>query len=222
MRSGGCRGSGWRRRRGRATSRSRTPRGCSRRLWQIVDDRGADRERALVASGCSGLVCSGRRDRVGAAGLVGVRRRPASSGATWRAAFRVARLPPAGPAHLRLLLGAVAGGGDRRSPRRWPARGRRRGPARSLGGARRCSLVGLRLFGPSLDRLGPRLGCRRRAVPVEPAVAAAALGRRRVKRHVQPGERLLYEEGGFDLPGVPDPFQGGRFSGLLPDRRGSR
>ena len=42
----------------------------------------------------------------------------------------------------------------------------------------------------------------------------------RVKRHVKPGERLLYEEGGFDLPGVPDPFQGGRFSGLLPDRTG--
>ena len=42
----------------------------------------------------------------------------------------------------------------------------------------------------------------------------------RVKRHVQPGERLLYEEGGFGLPGVPDPFQGGRFSGLLPERTG--
>ena len=42
----------------------------------------------------------------------------------------------------------------------------------------------------------------------------------RVKRHVHPGERLLYEEGGFGLPGVPDPFQGGRFSGLLPERTG--
>ena len=42
----------------------------------------------------------------------------------------------------------------------------------------------------------------------------------RVRRYVQPGERLLYEEGGKDLPGVPDPFQGGRFSGLLPERTG--
>ncbi len=42
----------------------------------------------------------------------------------------------------------------------------------------------------------------------------------RVKRHVKPGERLLYEEGGKDLPGVPDPFQRGRFSGLLPERTG--
>ena len=42
----------------------------------------------------------------------------------------------------------------------------------------------------------------------------------RVRRHVKPGERLLYEEGGKDLPGVPDPFQRGRFSGLLPQRTG--
>ena len=42
----------------------------------------------------------------------------------------------------------------------------------------------------------------------------------RVKEHVKPGERLLYEEGGFDLPGVPDPFRRGRFSGLLPERTG--
>ena len=31
---------------------------------------------------------------------------------------------------------------------------------------------------------------------------------------------MLYEEGGFDLPGVPDPYQRGRFSGLLPERTG--
>jgi hypothetical protein len=42
----------------------------------------------------------------------------------------------------------------------------------------------------------------------------------RVRRYVQPGERLLYEEGGKDLPAVPDPFHHGRFSGLLPERTG--
>jgi hypothetical protein len=42
----------------------------------------------------------------------------------------------------------------------------------------------------------------------------------RVKRYVPPGERLLYEEGGFGIPGVPDPFAGGRFSGLLPWKLG--
>jgi hypothetical protein len=42
----------------------------------------------------------------------------------------------------------------------------------------------------------------------------------RVQRYLRPGERLLYEEGGKNLPGVPDPFQRGRFSGLLPSRTG--
>ena len=52
----------------------------------------------------------------------------------------------------------------------------------------------------------------------------------RVARHLKPGERLLYEEGGFgveikDERGVviqrlPDAFQGGRLSGILPERTG--
>jgi hypothetical protein len=42
----------------------------------------------------------------------------------------------------------------------------------------------------------------------------------RVKRHLQPGQRLLYEEGGKDLPGIRDPFEHGRFSGLLPELTG--
>jgi hypothetical protein len=42
----------------------------------------------------------------------------------------------------------------------------------------------------------------------------------RVKAHVAPGERLLYEESGIEIKGEPDPFQGGRFSGLLPERCG--
>ena len=42
----------------------------------------------------------------------------------------------------------------------------------------------------------------------------------RVKRYLQPGQRLLYEEGGMDLPGIRDPFHHGRFSGLLPGRTG--
>ncbi len=37
-----------------------------------------------------------------------------------------------------------------------------------------------------------------------------------IRRHLEPGDRLLYEEGGRDLDGIPDPYQGGRFSGLLP------
>jgi hypothetical protein len=42
----------------------------------------------------------------------------------------------------------------------------------------------------------------------------------RVRKHVKPGERLLYEESGKDLAGIPDPYRRGRFSGLLPHRFG--
>jgi hypothetical protein len=42
----------------------------------------------------------------------------------------------------------------------------------------------------------------------------------RVGRHLKPGQRLLYEEGGFGLRGVPDPFQSGRLSGVLPQLTG--
>jgi hypothetical protein len=38
---------------------------------------------------------------------------------------------------------------------------------------------------------------------------------RTVQERMKPGERLLYEEGGESM-GEPDPFDGGRFSGLLP------
>jgi hypothetical protein len=41
-----------------------------------------------------------------------------------------------------------------------------------------------------------------------------------IKRTMKPGERLLYEEGGFDIPDAPDPFLGGRYSGLLPHSTG--
>jgi hypothetical protein len=42
----------------------------------------------------------------------------------------------------------------------------------------------------------------------------------RVRRYLKPGERLLYEESGFGIPAAPDPYQGGRFSGLLPELTG--
>jgi hypothetical protein len=41
-----------------------------------------------------------------------------------------------------------------------------------------------------------------------------------IKAHAKPGDRVLYEESGFNVPGIPDPYQHGRFSGLIPDRVG--
>lgn len=37
-----------------------------------------------------------------------------------------------------------------------------------------------------------------------------------LKKIVGPGDRVLYEEGGFGIPGVIDPYAGRRYSGLIP------
>ncbi|HWE38321.1 MAG TPA: hypothetical protein VG406_17245 [Isosphaeraceae bacterium] len=83
-------------------------------------------------------------------------------------------------------------------------------------------LVGLRLFGPSIDGLSRvYLAIDLRGRPVagaEPFLSSRPTARLRwmidrVRRHVRPGERLLYEEAG---KGDLDPFQGGRYSGLIP------
>ena len=106
------------------------------------------------------------------------------------------------------------------------------------------ALIGIRMLGyPMVQSIRVRLACyveirlvksgglalfdaiRLRSGPGEPFLSSAPSPRLlwvvdRVGRHVRPGERLLYEEGGKGLPGVPDPYQGGRFSGLLPERTG--
>jgi hypothetical protein len=77
-------------------------------------------------------------------------------------------------------------------------------------------LLGVRLFGPAL--VGSVQG---RLLRPQPFLSSQPSYRMlwvidSVREYVKPGERLLYEEGGFSLPGVPDPFRSGRYSGLLP------
>ncbi|MHB1557104.1 MAG: ArnT family glycosyltransferase [Isosphaeraceae bacterium] len=81
-------------------------------------------------------------------------------------------------------------------------------------------LFGLRIFGPSLVE-----SVRVRLYAGEPFLSSRPSPRMVrvldwVGRHVRPGERLIYEEGGKDLPGVRDPYRSGRFSGLLPWKTG--
>jgi hypothetical protein len=81
-------------------------------------------------------------------------------------------------------------------------------------------LIGIRVVGPTLVE-----SIRFHVLSGEPFLSSRPSPRLRwvldrVKRHVKPGERLLYEEGGKDLPGVPDPYRRGRFSGLLPHLTG--
>ncbi len=78
--------------------------------------------------------------------------------------------------------------------------------------------LGFRLFGPPvIDQVGSRLGMS----GGQPFLSSQPSGRflwilDQLKTHMQPGQRLLYEESGEDLPGIPDPYQGHRYSGLLP------
>ncbi|MGC8638822.1 MAG: hypothetical protein ACP5XB_02955, partial [Isosphaeraceae bacterium] len=81
-------------------------------------------------------------------------------------------------------------------------------------------LIGLRVLGPPLF-----VSLRSRLWAGEPFLSSSPSQRLLwvldgVKRHLKPGERLLYEEGGKDLPGIRDPYQRGRFSGLIPERTG--
>ena len=77
-------------------------------------------------------------------------------------------------------------------------------------------LIGFRLFGPPLAGSLGRAVAGSPAVPVEPPHRPIRWIVDRVRAHVKPGERLLYEEGGKSLPGYPDIFHGDRYSGLLP------
>jgi hypothetical protein len=80
-------------------------------------------------------------------------------------------------------------------------------------------LIGIRMVGypgyPVLVLLQARLGVLAPALPSQPSTRLIWIVDQ-LKSHLHPGERLLYEEGGFGA----DPFDDGRFSGLLPDRTG--
>jgi hypothetical protein len=81
-------------------------------------------------------------------------------------------------------------------------------------------LVSIRLFGVAIDySVRSRLGEREPFLSSKPSPRLLWVVDK-VRQHLKPGERLLYEEGGFGLPGVPDPFRGGRYSGLLPHLTG--
>ena len=102
---------------------------------------------------------------------------------------------------------------------------RLRSPSRTLGRLDRLALVALWVVSLRLLAVPVIESVRYRVLAPEPFLSSRPSPRLlwvvdQVKRWVEPGERLLYEEGGFDLPGIPDPYQRGRFSGLLPDRTG--
>jgi hypothetical protein len=195
------------------------PEGWLVRLGQIVRSE-APIESVLIGAGCLGLVVLGRRSRVIAAGLIGF----VAAGFGWgylagglrsldflqpgrhTFAFYTGLALASGIGLNAVLARLREGAGGRLD--RWVIVG--------------LVVVGARFFGPAVvESVAWRLG----RSGGEPFLSSRPSARLlwvvdRVKRHVRPGERLLYEEGGFGLPGIPDPFQGGRFSGLLPERTG--
>lgn len=77
-------------------------------------------------------------------------------------------------------------------------------------------LLGTRIFAAPIDDV-----VRRKLDRTAPFLSSRPTPRllwlvKNVKEHVQPGQRLLYEEGGQALPGYPDVFQTHRYGGLLP------
>ncbi len=182
------------------------------RLLKILDQEPTI-QAVLWVLGSWGLAVLLRRDRIAAAGLAGF----LGAGFFWGylgGAFRgLDFLQPGRHTYAFYSGAALAAGiglvetlGWLRTRSRWLAR---------------VALVGLVLGGAWLF-LPPLKGAYRAhlagPVPIlssrPPPHLRWVVGR--VRRHVAPGERLLYEEGGFGIPGLPDPFTGGRYSGLLP------
>jgi hypothetical protein len=222
------------------------PEGVGARLLQIITVA-PPMEAILIGAGCSGLFLLARRIAPEAWALLGFAAAGFFWGYLAGAFRSLDFLQPgrhtyalytalaiaAGAAidELRRRLRRANGGADRLD--RW-----------ILAGA---ALVGIRVLGfpmidlpPALRGVVQRLSAEHNlTVPVaglvpaiharlfagEPFLSSRPSARltwviERVKRHFKPGERLLYEESGFGIPGLADPYHGGRFSGLLPEVAG--
>jgi hypothetical protein len=188
------------------------------RLLQIFTVE-AEAEAILIGVGLVGLACLLRQNRVGGVALGGF----CLVGFFWgylAGAFSALDFLQPGRHTYALYTGlAVAGGGGLDTVLR-----RLRGSTRTFRidhfALMAMFLLGIRVLGPPLF-----MSVRSRLFLGEPFLSSRPSPRLlwvidRVKSHLEPGERLLYEEGGKDLPGIADPYQRGRFSGLLPERTG--
>jgi len=194
------------------------PEGALRRFVQIIGSE-APIESILVGAGIPGLVLVFRRYPIAGWALVGF----CGAGMGWgylaaesRAldflqpgrhtfAFYTALSVAAGMALDELLRRIHTGPRGADHLDRWVLAG--------------VVLIGIRMVGypgyPVLVLVQARLGLHEPALPSEPPARLLWIVDQ-LKKHLHPGERLLYEEGGLG----GDPFDDGRFSGLLPERTG--
>lgn len=173
----------------------------------------------LLALLAPGLIVLARRDRVAASALGGF----AAAGFAWgylAGAFRALDMLQPGRQTYALYLASTLAAGlaiQELLERLRPGRGRL-----DLWLVLALILVSLRIFGPGvLGSARSRLGFD----GSQPFLSSQPDDRLRwvvdqVRSGMEPGERLLYEEGGDEPPGTLDPYQGGRYSGLLPTLTG--
>ncbi|WP_165235470.1 hypothetical protein [Aquisphaera insulae] len=180
----------------------------------------AEAETILIAAGLIGLVVLLSRSRILGLSLAGF----AVGGFFWGylAAFTKALdfLQPGRQTYAFYAALAIAAGAAGDAILRRLAESSLR-PRLDLLATAAAALVLVRMLGPELAG-----SVRARVLAPEPFLSSRPSSRLlwvmdRIKAaDLKPGERLLYEEGGKDLPGIPDPFRGGRFSGLIPERTG--
>jgi hypothetical protein len=202
------------------------PEGVGRRLTQIVSTE-APVEVLLIGVGVPGLAVVMRRSRVAGWALLMF----CASGVFWGYLAGGIRsldfLQPGRHTYACFTALAVAGGAgvDEAARRLRGGRERRDHLDRWVFAGAAVIAIRLVVF-PQPGSAGLIESVRSRVMGVEPFLSSRPSPRLlwvvdRVRRYVKPGSRLLYEEGGFGLPGVADPFQRGRFSGLLPERTGA-
>jgi hypothetical protein len=196
--------------------------GVARRLLQIPSTE-PPIQAILLASGVLGLIVLARRAPIPAWTLFG----HCAAGLSWGYLAGGLRaldfLQPGRHTYAFFTALAVAGGAGLEELLRRIRSGSRGADRLDRWVVVGLALIGVRVLGfpgyPVIEPLRARFG------PGEPFLSSRPSPRLiwvvdRIGRHVHPGERLLYEEGGFGVPGVSDPFRGGRFSGILPERTG--
>jgi hypothetical protein len=193
------------------------PEGVGVRLWQIVTVA-PTAEAVLIVAGVAGLLAARRRGRALATGLCGF----VAAGFFWgylAGGLRSLDFLQPGRHTFAFYSGlALAAGLGLAEAQAWfKNRGRQRLGHGVVAGS---LLAGVGLFWIELEG-----SVRYRLSGPQPFLSSRPSPRLlwvvdRVRRHVRPGERLLYEEAGFSSPTLRDPFDGGRFSGLLPWKTG--
>lgn len=192
------------------------PESVESRLWAMIWDAPLI-QTVLLAGGLAGFAAWWRRDPVTASGFAGFACAGFAFGYLAGGSRALDFLQPGRQTYAWHSAAALGSGVALAGLVRAAAVGVDR-PARRIAVALLILLVGFRVFGPELvSKVRSRVGVpgQRGLVSSEPPPRLKWL-LAHIESAMQPGERLLYEEGGFDIPGEPDPYQGGRFSGLLP------